>query len=88
MNCKLQRLVRWVCRKRGYLLIPKSELFDMEKTSRDSYRAVKKQELLVDRGYFNGIADYASKTAALWRGKYLSPNATGERTETRSERTK
>jgi hypothetical protein len=75
MSVQFKRLVRWILRKCGYLLIPFDELFDMERTGRESYRAMKKQQTDKDYGYFNGIADHASKTALLWRQKYLSPNA-------------
>jgi hypothetical protein len=78
MSVYFERIVRWILRKCGYLLIPFDELFDMERTGRESYRAMKKQQTDKDYGYFNGIADHASKTALLWRQKYLSPNASGE----------
>jgi len=74
----LPRLVRQLAARRGYVLLPITEIERMEEDAASYYRAMKGG--IFDEtgiGYFNGLADHASKTAIQLREKYL-PNASVE----------
>lgn len=71
----LARLVRLFAARCGYVLLPISEIERMEEDAASYYRAMKGG--IFDEtgiGYFNGLADHASKTAIQLREKYL-PNS-------------
>jgi hypothetical protein len=58
----------------GYVLIPTQELTNMERASEQYYATMRRQGMSErNAGYFNGLADYASKTATELRERH-SPN--------------
>ena len=65
------RVFRWIAFKFGYMLLPLREIEQMEKDSRSDYDCMRTRTFERDRGYFNGMADYASKTAHNFKEKYL-----------------
>ncbi len=70
----LARLVRLLAARLGYALIPISEIERMESEATDHYRVTRgRMATKSSRAYFNGLADYGSKTAHRLRTKYL-PN--------------
>lgn len=61
-------------RQFGFVLLPICEIERMDYEGRCAYAAMKKPDRPErDIGYFNGIADHASKTALQFRERYL-PN--------------
>jgi hypothetical protein len=74
-----------VVRHFGVCVIPVAEIVRMESESTDCYEAMKRhaqsrvgershrEQLIGNHGYFNGLADYAGKTANMLRCHYL-PN--------------
>ena len=76
-------LWRWVRRflfKRGFVLIPVKDVEYLEAASLAYHSAQKKHDRdSRDRGYFNGLADQASKTAYTLK-QYYPPNAPDQRT--------
>lgn len=83
----LPRLVRQLVARRGYVLLPITEIERMESDAANYYRAMKGG--IFDEtgiGYFNGLADHASKTATQLREKYL-PNRQGSGTAERPQST-
>jgi hypothetical protein len=72
----LPRLVRQFVLRRGYVLIPVSEIRRMEDDAESHYTAMRRKPYVTKsaRAYFNGGADHASKTAHRLRENYL-PNA-------------
>ena len=70
----MKTITRWIAAKFGYALIPIIVIETMELESRNDYVAMKRQNSERDKGYFNGLADYASKTAKTFRERYLPPN--------------
>ena len=59
----------------GYVLIPTQELTNMERSAERYYATMKRRGMTErDAGYFNGLADHASKTATELRERY-SPNS-------------
>ena len=66
----VQRLVRCL----GYVLIPEWEIQRMEAEGAEYYPVAKRVGISErNAGYFNGLADYASKKGAELRQKY-APN--------------
>jgi len=64
-----------VVRHFGVCVIPVAEIVNMETGAASDYRYMNRPDLAPrDKGYFNGLADYASKTADRLRCHYL-PNA-------------
>jgi len=72
----LARLVRLVAARGGYVLLPISEIERMESDAESYYVAMKRKPYVTKsaKAYFNGVADYSSKSAHRLREKYL-PNA-------------
>jgi hypothetical protein len=59
----------------GYAIIPIREIEQLEKDSVSDYEVMKRYGISeINKGYFNGLADMASKTAHRWRALYI-PNA-------------
>ena len=64
-----------VVRHFGVCVIPVDEIVSMETGAASDYRYMKRHDLAPrDVGYFNGLADYASKTADRLRCHYLPNN--------------
>lgn len=62
----------------GYAIIPIREIEQLEKDSVSDYEVMKREGISErNKGYFNGLADMASKTAHRWRALYI-PNDQGE----------
>ena len=71
-------LVRRFLFKRGFVLIPVSDVEYLEAASLAYHVAQKKRDRdSHDRGYFNGLADQASKTAYTLK-KYYPSNIAGQ----------
>lgn len=71
------RLVRRCAFARGYALIPVHDIEWLEASSLANHCAQKKHpQDSWDRGYFNGLADQASKTAYKLK-QYYPPNTQG-----------
>ena len=72
----LPRLVRLFAARCGYVLLPISEIERMESDAESYYLAMKRKPYVTKsaKAYFNGVADYSSKSAHQLREKYL-PNA-------------
>jgi hypothetical protein len=72
----LPRLVRQLAARRGYVLLPITEIERMESDAESYYLAMKRKPYVTKsaKAYFNGVADYSSKSAHRLREKYL-PNA-------------
>ena len=61
-----------VVRHIGFFAIPVDEVSRMEEEARCDYEVMHRDDLAPrDAGYFNGLADYASKTADRLRCHYL-----------------
>ena len=71
----LHRLVRHLAARFGYVLMPITEIERMESDAESYYVAMKRKPYITKsaKAYFNGVADYSSKSAHRLRGKYL-PN--------------
>jgi hypothetical protein len=71
----LPRLVRQLAASRGYVLLPITEIERMESDAESCYLAMKRKPYVTKsaKAYFNGVADYSSKSAHRLREKYL-PN--------------
>ena len=69
---KIPRFIRITLRRFGYILLPISEIAKMESDSIYDYRYMKNPKLSpVDKGYFNGLADYASRKASDFKIRYM-----------------
>jgi len=65
-------LVNRFARHFGCVLISVSKIEGMESDARDYYNVMKREGISPqNKGYFNGLADYASKTALQLRERYL-----------------
>jgi hypothetical protein len=71
----LARIVRLFAARCGYVLLPISEIERMESDAESYYVAMKRKPYVTKsaKAYFNGVADYSSKSAHRLREKYL-PN--------------
>jgi hypothetical protein len=67
-----------VVRHFGVCVIPVAEISRMESGAREDYEVIHRPGIAPrNAGYFNGLADYASKTADRLRTHYM-PNAAGQ----------
>lgn len=56
----------------GFILLPVEEIERMEHDANGDYKYMHNPQLSPqDKGYFNGLADYASKKAAQLRNAYM-----------------
>lgn len=61
-----------IARRFGLCIIPTSEIDRMESDAASHCTYMKREGLaLRDKGYFNGLSDYASKTASRLRELYV-----------------
>lgn len=57
----------------GYVLIPIAEIERMEDDAAASYSVTKRPGISErNKGYFNGLGDYSSKTASRFRSRYTN----------------
>jgi len=62
----------------GFILLPVEEIERMELDANGDYKYMHNPQLSPqDKGYFNGLADYASKKATQLRNAYMQ-NPTGQ----------
>ena len=75
-----RRLLHAVVRHFGYVLLPIREIERMESDAVGSYEVMKRPGISErNAGYFNGLADHGSKTAAQFRERYM-PNESSSAT--------